>query len=113
MKLAKIKLNQTLMIKFKKILSLKGFFTDLEEVKIRNSKPTMITIKTNMHIEAEVKPTKAIINKENMKMENHTRVTDIEGEDNIIIKEGTAIEMTIKEDKSLTVKINNRTSSIK
>ena len=66
-----------------------------------------------MHIEAEVKPTKAIINKENMKMENRTRVTDIEGEDNIIIKEATAIEMTIKEDKSLKAKINKRTSSIK
>ena len=86
---------------------------DLEEAKIKNSNPTVITIRINIPKEGEVKLITAITLKETMEMNKLIRVTDTEEEVNILIEEDTITKIITKEDKSLTVKTNKKAISIK
>ena len=85
----------------------------LEEAKIKNSSPTVITIRINIPKEGEVKLIMAITLKEKMEMNKLIRVTDTEEEVNILIEEDTITKIITKEDKSLTVKTNKKAISIK
>jgi hypothetical protein len=86
---------------------------DLEEAKIKNSNPTVITIRINIPKEGEVKLIMAITLKEKMEMNKLIRVTDTEEEVNILIEEDTITKIITKEDKSLTVKTNKQAISIR
>ena len=95
-------------IRSKKLISLKDLSMDLEEAKIENSSPTVITIRINIPKEGEVKLITAITLKEKMEMNKLIRVTDTEEEVNILIEEDTITKIITKEDKSLTVKTNKK-----
>ena len=95
-------------IRSKKLISLKDLSTGPEEAKIKNSSPTVITIRINIPKEGEVKLITAITLKETMEMNKLIRVTDTEEEDNILIEEDTITKIITKKDKSLTVKTNKQ-----
>ena len=86
---------------------------DLEEAKIKNSSPTMITIRINIPKEGEVKLITVITLKETMEMNKLIRVMDTEEEVNILIEEDILTKIITKEDKSLTVKTNKQAISIR
>ena len=86
---------------------------DLEEAKIKNSNPTVFTIRISIPKEGEVKLIMAITPKEKMGMNKLIRVTDIEEEDNILIEEDIITKINTKEDKYLTVKTNKQAISIR
>jgi len=100
-------------IRSKKLISLKDLSMDLEEAKIKNSSPTVNTIRINIPKEGEVKLIMAITLKEKMEMNKLIRVTDTEEEVNILIEEDILTKIITKEDKSLTVKTNKKAISIR
>ena len=100
-------------IRSKKLICLKDLSMDLEEAKIKNSSPTVNTIRINIPKEGEVKLITEISLKETMEMNKLIRVTDTEEEVNILIEEDTITKIITKEDKSLTVKTNKKAISIR